>query len=321
MNHINWGVIGAGNIARKFASACNGGANGSLYAIASRTLEKAERFVAENGNGTTIAYGSYEEMLEDDRIDAVYIATTNSTHLSLIQMCAKAGKHVLCEKPCVLTKADALLVKEAADTYGVIIMEALWSSFLPVTKKTKEWIAEGKIGKVRAIHTDFAFFAKTFPGARLFEKGLAGGGMVDVGVYCLAYVMNIMDAEPVDMASFLQIGETEVDEYGSVILRFENGVIADCNFGLKLMSKHRAYIYGEDGMIQVEKFWQSRECKLVNNKGEVLEIFEDDVENGFVFEIEHFQTLICEGKKESEIMPLARTIKIASLFDDIRSNG
>ncbi len=181
MKQIRWGIVGAGDIAKKFAKACHENEDTCLCAVASTNAARANAFAQDNN--ISKAYGCYADLLADDEIDAVYIATINTLHFSAIEQCAKAGKAILCEKPCVMTQADAQKVASLARKYNVLIMEAVWSLFLPATHKVQQWLNNMQIGRVRCMEANFSFYSNAGVDSRLFSKALGGGGIFDVGVY------------------------------------------------------------------------------------------------------------------------------------------
>ncbi len=313
MKKVNWGIIGPGNIAKTFANAVASSEDNVLYGVASRNVEKATEFAEKYGK--VKVFDSYEKLVQDENIHCVYISTINSTHLELIELCGKNNKAVLCEKPCVMTEDDALKVIEINKKYNVLIMEGMWTAFLPTTKKVSQWILENKIGKIRNIDVDFSFYAKKFPGARLFDKALGGGGMYDVGVYTFAYPINLLNKSPEKVSTFLEIGDSGVDEFGTTMMKFEDDIIATCKFGIRLAIPHTAKIFGEDGYIIINSFWNGKGCALYNRDNELIEEFKSGEENGFIYQIEHFAGLFRAGKIESEIMPLWKTRVFAEIYD------
>ncbi|HHX59991.1 MAG TPA: Gfo/Idh/MocA family oxidoreductase [Epulopiscium sp.] len=311
---VRFGIIGAGIIARKFADACKQSKGAQLMAIASTSMERANQF-AQTFN-VPKAYDSYKDLLNGPEIDAVYIAVINSKHLELIKQCAKAGKAVLCEKPFVLTKVDAKEVIALSKETNVLIMEAMWTNFLPATIQVKKWIDQEVIGKVRFMQTSFSSLVSQKDRQVLFNKALGGGGLHDVGIYCLAYSIHMFGA-PTAQKSMVQIGETGVDEFGVTQLAFKNGVIAECRYGLKLNLDGNARIYGEEGYIVVHTFWKSTRCQRYNNDHELVETKDFEVVNGFIYQIDHFAALYQNKQIESKVNPLEQSLLFAQLFDSI----
>lgn len=313
-NMIKFGIMGPGNIARKFADACHETKGVELIAVASTNAERASQFAQTYD--IPKAYGNYEDFLTDPEIDAIYIAVINSKHLELIERCARAGKAVLCEKPFVLAEADAKKVIQLSKETNMLIMEAMWTNFLPATLQVKEWLDQGVIGKVRFMQTSFSNLVSRENNQALFNKELGGGGLYDVGVYCLAYAIH-MFGTPVSQRSTIQIGETGVDEFGVTQLQFADGAIADCRYGLRLNLDGDARIYGEDGYILANTFWKTTRCERYNNQNELVESKDFEVCNGFLYQLRHFVELYNNQEIESPINPLEQSLLYAKLFDAI----
>lgn len=298
-----FGILGPGNIARKFAAACKEMREVELVGVASTNKERAEAFAKQYGGR---AFGSYEELLEQD-VDAIYISVVNNLHLKTVKQCLDKGKAVLCEKPAVRTLDEADELISYVRKKQVLFMEGMWTNFLPCIKKAKEWILEGKIGRVRNVQSSFSFCTPFQENSRLFSPALGGGGLLDVGIYGIAFSMEMANGKIKEMKSMMQMGESQVDEFGTCLLRFDNEIIASCNYGIRLSMPDDGFIYGEEGYIFVKKFWASRRCERYDSKGNLVEYFEDPIENGFRYEIEHFAHLLDEKKKESDVNSLEKT--------------
>lgn len=311
---IKWGIIGPGNIAKTFAEALRRSGDSELWAVGSSSRERAESFAAEYG--ASRAYGDYGSFLEDKELQAVYIATVNSTHMDLIRKCAAAKKAVLCEKPCVLTEADAAELEKLSGQ--VLIMEGMWTAFLPATRTVKKWIADGKIGNLSHISLSFSFKGDQ-ASRRLFSRELGGGGMYDVGVYCIEYAMELTGSAPEECKSMARLSESGVDEFGTLLMRFPGDIIADCRYGISFFAGSDAHIHGDRGRIYVPAFWSGGSCELYDENSVLADRYVSGGENGFIYEIRHFNRLLSEGRTESDIMPLAKTRSCARVFDKIRA--
>lgn len=316
MNTVKYGIIGAGKIAEKFVDACNQVEGAEVVSVGARSLEKAQNFA--DIFQIKHAYGSYQELVDDDEVQAVYIAVINVAHFPAIELAAKAGKAILCEKPAIMTAEQSKNLQKLLQETNVLFMEALWTIFLPVVQMSKKWIAEERIGTVKAIDTTFSFWGEKKPGSRLYEKDLWGGGLIDVGVYCIALCMCITETNPIDIKSMEYIGDTQVDEYGSVLLRFPNDIIAEGHYGISLHRRREALIYGEEGYIEIEDFVNGMHVHLFNRRNELLETYTSEHKNGFIYEVEHFTQLYLAGEKESTIHPISRSLAYADIYERIR---
>lgn len=318
MKKTNWGIIGAGNISSKFATALAGVEDASLMAIASRSIDKANQFAKQYG--AEKAYGSYEEIVKDESIDVIYIGTPHSEHKAHAELCIKAGKAVLCEKSFTLNQEDTKYLIDLAKKHNVFLMEAMWTKFHPATKTVKDWIVNGKIGKLRGIQISAGFKREFNPEHRLFNPDLGGGALLDIGVYPITYAMYMADAYPDEISSYAYFGKSNVDEQNAVILNFkEKGVLASLNSGVTAEVGKDAVLIGEEGRIFVKGFWCSNYVALYDNQENLIEEFKGEFEvNGYEYEIREVQDCLRAGKKESEVIPLSDTLSVMKVMDEIR---
>ncbi len=258
--HIKWGIIGTGNIARSFASGIKKSKSGSLYAVASRELYKAESFASSYGALT--AYGSYQALLDDGKVDAVYICTPHPFHAEWIVKAAEAGKHILCEKPIALNHAEAMAAVQAARDNQVFLMEAYMYRCNPQTKAIIDIVSKGTLGRVRSIEASHSFYMDMDEDSRVFSRELAGGGIMDVGCYCMSFARLIAGvgqnqpyAEPVKMSAVGRLTETDIDAYTSAIMKFHHDIIATISTGVQLAQPNTATIYGSKGYLLIHSPW------------------------------------------------------------------
>lgn len=316
LKKIRFGLLGPGNIAETFAKAIENCDNAQLVAVASHNTRNAKNFA--NKFSIDKAYDSYDKLLNDKDVDAIYISVINTQHMNVIEKCIEYKKPILCEKPIVMSEKDLIHIKQLQEDNDVLIMEAMWTNFLPVTQKTKQWINEFKIGEVQAIKSSFCFENHDLEG-RLYKKNMGGGALFDVGVYPISYSMYLIDIDVSSQSSQLEYSTTGVDQKGETILNFKNGIKATCKYSISYNEAQDAQIIGTKGSIEVKNFWKAQECTLINTFGEVIEEFVDKEKHGFKYEIEHFANLVIENRKQSDIMPLTRTQKCSHLFDEILS--
>ncbi len=197
MTPIRWGIIGAGDIARRLSRCFPATPNNVGYAIASRSEERAATFAREFG--FPVAYGSYEALVADPRVDAVYIATPHPQHLPHAQLALRAGKPTLCEKPFTVNADEARALIATARESGVLLMEAMWTRFFPAYQQALEWLAAGEIGALTYLSAEIGFRSKASAESRLFDPALAGGALLDVGVYPVALALDCFGGPPVRM--------------------------------------------------------------------------------------------------------------------------
>lgn len=313
---IKWGIMGAGTISRKFASDLIQSPNGELLAVASNTEGKSEKFASEFN--IPRAYNSYDEFLQDEEIEIVYIGTLHPMHKECAIQCLQAGKSVLCEKPFTMDAEEAKEVIQVAKENNVFLMEAMWTRYLPAIVQARQWIAEGKIGEVKMLTANFGFNAGWNPHSRLLDKKLGGGAMLDAGIYPISFASMIFGKQPSKIMSSAHIGETGVDEWFSALFEYEEGKTAMLNSGVRLKLKDDAYIYGTEGSIYLPNFLFGAGAYLNGSNGETIEFKDNRTLNGYIFEAEEAMKCLREGKLESSIMPLEETIDIMETMDTLR---
>lgn len=319
MNKIRWGIIGAGGISSKFAEALNYMADTELAAIASRSLVKAEEFASRFS--ITKAYGSYEELAKDPEIDVIYIGTPHPEHKENAALCLKNGKPVLCEKSFTLNQTDTQYLIDLAKEHNVFLMEAMWTKFQPVAKQVKQWILEKKVGNVRYINVAFGYQAEFDINSRLFNPGLGGGALLDVGVYPVAYAIYLMGKLPDEVVSTALLGKSVVDEINVIAMKFkEEGVIANLSSAITVNCGTDAIIVGDEGKIVVPCFWAAQSAKLFDLNDNLLETCDIPFEcNGYEYEAAEVNHCLKQGKMESDIVPLTDTLDIMKLMDGLRN--
>ena len=316
MNKIRWGIIGAGNISNTFAKAVRTLPQASLVAVAARNLNSAEQF-ARNYD-IPKAYGSYLEMVQDDEIDAIYIATPHSHHYEHMMLCLGNGKHVLCEKAFTVNEALSKRVIDFAKEKKLMLMEAFWTRFLPATKKVGTLIEQGEIGEVQAVQTHFGFDL-THLGfeSRLFDRQLAGGALLDVGVYIINSATMYLGNHPTNVTCVGKKGATGVDFNNSIILEYGDKM-ATLSSSIDTLYPNKQYIIGTKGIIEVQEFWKCQKAVIAKHEEAAYEVFLPHDVNGFEYEISHFMDCIFLGKTESDTMQFEDTLAIARITDECR---
>ncbi|ERJ12497.1 Gfo/Idh/MocA family protein [Haloplasma contractile] len=313
---VKWGIIGTGMIASQFAKGLKVVKNGTLEAVASRTLSKAETF--KEAFSAKKAHGSYEELAKNPDVDVIYIGTPHTYHKENMILCIENGKHVLCEKPFTLNANDAKEVIDLAKKHKVFLMEAMWTKFLPTTREVKKWVNNNLIGKVQMLQANFGFRSNLQPESRLFNPNLGGGSLLDVGIYPVTYTTMFLGLNPDQILSVADIGETGVDEQASILLKYKNGSIGSLNSALRTDIGTKAIIYGTDGQIEVDHFFMAERAKLIKN-GEIVEEFIGSFKkNGYEYEAEEVGDCILNKKLESDVNPLKDTVSILEIMDKIR---
>lgn len=318
MSGFKWGVLAPGKIANRFVQGLAQVEGAQPWAVGSRDLGRAQAFADQYGFER--AYGSYEELAQDKDVDAIYVATPHPMHEQAVLTCLEQGKAVLCEKPFAVNHRQAQRMIARAREKNVFLMEAMWTRFLPAVRKAMSLVEGGAIGKVRHVAADFGFRAEADPDSRLFSPELAGGSLLDVGIYNLAFCSMVYGRQPDQVQSHLQIGSTGVDEKAAALLQYDGGGTAFVLSAIRLNTAQEAIIYGEKGYIRLPQYWHATSVILHNQDGE--QTFHLPFEaSGFQYEITEVMDCMRRGLKESPIMPLDETLALAGTMDRIRRDN
>ena len=316
MDRFRWGLIAPGKIAHVFAQSMDVIGDAELYAGASRDLGRAGAFAQQYH--APKYYDSNEALLNDPDVDAVYIASPHRFHYEQARLCIEAGKPVLCEKPLTVNAAQAEELFRLAKEKQVFLMEALWSKFLPVYPKIFEWLEAGKIGQINAVQSSFGFAIPKERKERLYDPELAGGALLDMGVYNLTFSQWILGGKPTKLHAEAKIGDTGVDEVTSVEMVYPGDVLSQFTCTCTTMMENVLTICGTEGFIKIQPmFWGSEEVSLIR-PGEKIDVFRPHRRNGFEFEVEEAMGCIREGKLESEGRTHAETLAVMELLDEVR---
>jgi predicted dehydrogenase len=316
---IKWGIIGCGSIANRFATSLQALGKGTLLAGASRTPGRAEAFA--EAHGMERVYTHYESLVADPDVDAVYVATTHNFHFENVKLCLENGKHVLCEKPFTVNAAQAEELLALARTTGLFMMEAVWTRFLPAILELQQLLADGVIGQVRTVKADFSIDGLGMNTEhRLRNKALAGGSLLDLGIYPITFADIIFGAQPTRIQSSAVIGDTEVDDRSFYLFDYEGGRRAVLSASFTHIAPSEAVVCGTKGFIRVPVFHAAQEFHIHRNgeDPETVRLPYGEGEN-FKFEIAHAMECITAGKTESSIMPHSETLAIMRTMDTLRS--
>jgi predicted dehydrogenase len=314
MKNINYGIIGPGRIAGSYCRALEQTPGSKIYAIASRDEHRAQEFAKERKAPKW--YGSYEALARDPDVDVVYIATPHSFHEQQAILCLEHKKPVVCEKPLALSAASAKRIIAASRANKTFVMEGMWSRFNPAIIKAKELIDEGAIGQVRHLTADFGFQKPYDASSRLYDLSLAGGSILDVGVYPLFLALFIL-GRPDSISASAQLAPTGADESCAIALKYPGGVMAQLFSSMLVETKKEAVISGTKGMIILHTPWyKSMGLTLVRNNNEE-EIPLPYAGNGFEFQIEEVNRCLAEGRIESSLLTHDFTIMKAEISDEI----
>ena len=317
MNTIRWGILGPGKISGSFARGLREADGAQLVAVGSRDQSRAALFAAEHG--AMNVHGSYEELARDPEVDAIYIGTPHSFHWEHTLLCLRQGKHVLCEKPLAINGIQAEQMIETAHASGLVLMEAVWTRFLPALVRVREILDTGTIGKVQMVMADFGFRAEFDPESRLFSPDLGGGALLDVGIYPLNLAFMVL-GEPVEIQTMVNLGATGVDEQSTILLRHKEGQLSVLSSSLVTDTPRQAHILGTEGSITIYYPWWAAN-RIVVKTADGGEESEDLPRRGggYTHEAEAFMELIRSGESESKIMSLDESLNIMKTMDQIRA--
>lgn len=313
---FNWGIIGLGKIAHKFAQDLQVIKGARLHAVASRTLSKAEEFAKQYQ--AKHAYGSYEEMMSCPKLDVIYVATPHVMHCANTIMCLNHKIPVLCEKPFAMNAAEVRRMIAASKNNNTFLMEALWSRFLPTIKKAMQLIEKGTIGEPLSLRADFGFRAKFDPDSRLFSQKLGGGALLDVGIYPV-FLSLLVFGKPTSINAIASIGKTNVDESCGILLKYPDNKMSILHSSIVTKTATEAYIYGEEGTIRINSRWhEPSSLTLLRNDKEPKDFFFDFDSNGYRYEAEEVMRCLRNKVLHSEMMSHHFSLDLIELLDEIR---
>ncbi len=317
MKKIKWGILGCGHIAHKFAQSLASMEGGELVACASRTSGRAEAFAKEES--VPDFFDSYEAMFAEMDLDAVYVATTHNFHLENVLLALEAGKAVLCEKPLGVNATESREMAKVAKEKGLFLMEGMWTRFLPAIQQMKTWLDAGEIGKVKMLRASFSINKPFDPLHRLYNPELAGGALLDVGIYPVSIAGFIMGAQPERISVLANLAETGVDETTLMNFGYKNGAMAQLSCGIQSPSENRLEIVGEKGRIVIpEHFLGAKDVELHREGGsQEKHHLPYPIPQGFRFEILAVHAALRAGEIECAVMPLAETVALAETMDKV----
>ena len=312
---INWGIIGLGNIANKFAQDLVTMIDAQLYAVASRSQEKADDFAKKYS--AIKAYSSYEELVKDPNIDAVYIATPHILHKENTLLCLENGVAVLCEKPFAMDAEEVDQMIAKAKEKNVLLMEALWTYFLPHYQFLLKELNNKTYGEIKKLEADFGFFSAFDDSSRIFKKSLGGGSLLDIGIYPIFAALSTLGI-PNDINASATFFDNGADSSCNMTFNYNNGVTALLKSTFLEKTPMEATFYCEQGTIKLNTgFFMPTTVTIISKGKEDTLDFTEQV-NGYNYEIIHFNELIRQGKTESNIMTFEFSQQLIKLLDDVR---
>ena len=311
-----WGILGAGNIAGALVEGIRATGEGEVAAIASRSHDRAASFAEKHG--IAAAHGSYESLLSDPAIEAVYVATTNDLHHRNTLDAVAAGKAVLCEKPFALNARQAEEMVAAARDAGVFLMEAMWMRFIPAIEELLARVVNGDLGRLRAVLADFGFASGVGSGHRLVEPALGGGALLDLGVYPISLAMLLL-GHPTGVSARATMSPHGVDEQVAVTLEFAEGAVASLYASYVAAAPIEAHIIGSDARIHVHApMHHPRRFDVIRDgEEEPVQVPYDGI--GYQFEVAEVHRALAAGETEGPKRPLDETLAVMRVLDDARA--
>lgn len=317
MREVRWGFLGTGWIATTLAQdlALVGV---EVHGVASRNLETAEAFAKQHRIEN--AFGSYEELCSSDLVDAIYVATPHPFHFANAKLALEAGKHVIVEKPFTMNAKQAQILIELATEKNLFLMEAMWSRFLPAQRSLVEFIQAGAIGDVLAVSAEHGQYLPIDTHLRLWDKALGGGALLDLGIYPLALIQNLLGS-PSSVKAVGALADNGVDSRVNVVLDFAGGKLANFFTTMQVAGKANAAVYGTKGRIDIgSPIWGQFDYQVFDERGNQTNSYHDEViGTGRQIQFLEANKYILEGKTEHIWMPLSDTLELAKIMDEIRS--
>lgn len=309
------GIMGAGNIAEKMAYTIQQMEDAAGYAIAARDLRRAQAFAEKFGMEK--AYGTYEDLVQDPEVELIYIATPHSHHYACMKLCLTHGKPVLCEKAFTANAAQAKEILELSQKTGVFVAEAIWTRYMPSRRIIDEAISAGKIGKVNFVTANLGYDIKDVP--RLTDPALAGGALLDVGVYTLNFIAMILGTQVRHMQSCCVKTETGVDAMNAITLEYENGTLAMAHSGMLGATEQAGIVYGTKGYLIAENINNVDQVCIYDNERNLVETIKMPPQiTGFEDEVRASMQAIQEGKIECPQMPHTEILCMMEWMDRLR---
>lgn len=314
---LRWGILGTGGIAQAMTKDL--GVLGSpVTAVGSRTQERADAFAARCD--IPAAHGSYEALVADPDVDVIYVATPHPMHAADATLALEAGKHVLVEKSFTVNAAEARAVVDLARERGLVVLEAMWTRWLPHMRRIREIIAAGTLGDVRTLIADHTQKLSTDPQHRIQNPALGGGALLDLGIYPVSFAWDLFGA-PATIQAHSSPTATGVDRQTAMIFGYGDGQQAVMQCALDTRGPNRALILGTEARIEIGGVWYSPTTfRVISAEDEVIESFDQPVEGrGMQFQAEALEQLVAAGRLEGDILPPSESVAIMASLDEVRA--
>ncbi|GMA90119.1 Gfo/Idh/MocA family protein [Homoserinibacter gongjuensis] len=315
-DRLRWGILGTGGIARLFTSDLNL-TDRAVTAVGSRTQQSADAFAT--AFGIPRAHGSYEALAADPEVDVIYVSTPHPFHAEGARLALEHGKHVLVEKPFTLNAAEARAVVDLAAAKGLVVLEAMWTRWLPHMVRVRELLASGALGEVRAVLADHDQKLPVNPEHRLQNPALGGGALLDLGIYPVSFAWDVFGA-PSSVHAISSPTATGVDRQTAIIFGYPGGEQAVLHTQLDARGPSTAAIIGTEARIQIDPVWYTpTSFSLIDPSDAVIERFEQEVPGrGMQFQAFELERLVAAGTVAGEVLPPEQSVAIMGTLDEIR---
>lgn len=316
MKSYRWGILGLGKIAHQFVKDLQTVENAELYAVGSRTQDKATKFAKKYQ--ASKAYGSYDKLIQDDNIDVIYVATPHVFHKTNSIAVLKSGKAVLCEKAFGMNLSEVQDMIDTAQENKVFLMEALWTNFMPTIKSLKTFQKENTYGKIKSIKAEFCFKAPFDPQKRLFNPDLGGGALLDIGIYPVYLALKLLGL-PKNISAESKLASTGVDLETQIVFEYDNDVKADLFCSFDQTKENYAFIEFENAEIKLGPRFHETDKLTITKEDTITKKDFNYKAKGYHFEIAHVQDCLEKGLIESPLMPFEFSKDLIETLDKIRS--
>ena len=310
------GILGAGKIAGTVAATLVQMKEMECYAVASRDLEKAKVFADRFGFAR--AYGSYEEMLSDPEVELVYIATPHSHHFEHIMLCLEHGRNVLCEKAFTMNAEQAQRAAEEAEKRGLYLAEAIWTRYMPSRRIIDNVLASGAIGNPNTLTANLSYVI--YDKERIYRPELAGGALLDIGVYGLNFALMHFGTDIASIGSAVQMTDEGVDAMETITIFYNDGRMAVLTHSIYARSDRKGIIHGDKGYMVIENINNPQSVSVYDLNDNLVERYDVPSQiSGYEYQFLEAERCIRAGKKQSESMPLSETVYVMDVMDDLRA--
>ena len=317
-DRLRWGILGTGWIADQFTTDIV--ANGfTVGAVGSRTQATADAFAAKHGIPT--AHASYEALVADPNVDVVYVSTPHPYHAPNTTLALENGKHVLVEKPFTINATEAKALVQLAEDRGLVVLEAMWTRWLPHVVRMREIVSSGTIGEVRTVFADHNQFLPKDPLHRINNPELGGGALLDLGIYLVSFAWDFLGKPSSVYAISSPTASTGVDRQTAILLGYPDGQQAVLHTALDTAGPNTAAVLGTEGWIGVDTvFYNPTSFTVYDSAGTVIERYESDVPNrGMQYQAWEAERIIASGKLSGDVLSTSETVAIMETLDEIRA--